>query len=95
MALYYDFARAIDDARQDAQEKRGAMTRVEFDLCLAQAIRRGSIQAMKLWAELNVDTSSPPAEVDEFDELREKRARRDASKLSSPAARRSLRPHGC
>ena len=43
---YGEFARAIDEARQDAQENQGAMSREEFDVHLAKAIRRGSVTAM-------------------------------------------------
>jgi transposase-like protein len=67
---YADFAQAVDEAR--AAHERAGMTPDEFEGHLAKAVRAGSVQAMKLWAELHLkpggkddDEAAKPA--DPFD----------------------------
>lgn len=77
---YAEFVADLDAARQEVKDRPGPLTREEFELRLSSAVRGGSVQAMKLWAELHVD---PPANdtrednpLDEVDELaRRRRAR--------------------
>jgi hypothetical protein len=72
-----EFAAALDAARDEARGRPGPLTREEFELRLAEAVRGGSVQAMKLWAELHLAGQEAPEEpLDEFDELRERRRTR-------------------
>jgi hypothetical protein len=70
---YADFAQAVDEAR--AVHERAGMSPEDFDRHLAKAVRAGSVQAMKLWADLNLKpggkgADDPPEEPrDEMDEL--------------------------
>lgn len=67
---YTDFAQAIEEARLARQ--RAGMDEDEFDRHLAKAVRAGSVQAMRLWADLHIkgkvkDDAAEPA--DPFEEL--------------------------
>jgi transposase len=74
---YAEFVAALDAARQQARGRPGPLSRKEFELRLAEAVRGGSVQAMKLWAELHLPDEPPDEEpADEFDELRERRRTR-------------------
>ena len=71
---YTEFVAALDAARAEAHDRPGPLTREEFDLRLSEAVRGGSVQAMKLWAELHLADEEPPKEpADEFDELKARR----------------------
>ena len=74
---YAEFVAALTAARDEAHARPGPLTREEFELRLSMAVRGGSVQAMKLWAELHLAAEDAPAEPpDEFDELRERRRTR-------------------
>jgi hypothetical protein len=67
---YADFADAVEAAR--AEHDRAVLSPDEFDKHLAKAVRAGSVQAMKLWADLNLKKGGdPPAAepADPFDDL--------------------------
>lgn len=55
---YADFVAAIDQAREAAATAE--MTGNEFQAHLAAAVRRGSVQAMKLWWEVNAGDDRGP-----------------------------------
>jgi hypothetical protein len=72
---YAEFVIALDAAREEAQARPGPLTPEEFDLRLSEAVRGGSVQAMKLWAELHLAGEEAPQEpADGFDELKARRA---------------------
>jgi hypothetical protein len=74
---YAEFVAALDAARDEARGRPGPLTREEFELRLAEAVRGGSVQAMKRWAELHLAGEDAPQESpDEFDELKSRRATR-------------------
>lgn len=78
-ARYATFAAQVDDAKaaQVAPKESAAMTRDEWEGLLAEAIRSGSIPAMKLWADTHPITDEPPADpFSEFDALAEQRKQR-------------------
>jgi transposase-like protein len=67
---YADFAQAVDEARVARQ--RAGLTPDEFEKHLSKAVRAGSVQAMKLWADLHLKQPPPedpakPADPFEFD----------------------------
>lgn len=49
---YAEFVAAIEQARQEAADRPGPMTRDELRLEVSRAARNGSVQAMKLMYEL-------------------------------------------
>lgn len=79
---YCEFTRAYDEAKA-AFEKAG-MDQDEFDQHLAKAVRAGSVQAMKLWWDINrkgggedADENRDPFQaLDAEDELAKRRADR-------------------
>lgn len=77
---YADFADALDRARAEAAD--ALMDEDEFMAHLNKAVRTGSVQAMKLWWEINGgddgegEGSADPQ--DEFDELASRRSSRAA-----------------
>lgn len=75
---YAKFVSELDEAREAARVRPGPLSREEFELRLAEAVRGGSLQAMKLWAELHAKggEGTPEEPVDEFDELKARRASR-------------------
>jgi len=48
---YCDFEVAVADARKQAQQSPDQMSPAEFREHLERAVRAGSVQAMKLWAD--------------------------------------------
>lgn len=86
---YAAFAKAVADAREEFDQ--AGMDEDEFDKHLARAVRAGSVQAMKLWWQIHggKDPDSPDAEdakpgdrdpfteIEQEDELAEKRAARE------------------
>lgn len=64
---YAEFAAAVDEAREVVE--RASLSREDFEWHLAKAVRAGSVQAMKLWAELNVKKGGDSGEPDLFDDL--------------------------
>lgn len=68
---YGAFARDLDAVRDGrrlpAPAARRTLTREEWDGCLAEAVRAGSVQAMKLWVETRGGEGSPADEFAEFD----------------------------
>lgn len=88
---YGTFAQAVDAAREAAAAAE--MTDAEFKAHLNTAVRRGSVQAMKLWLQLN---GQPEHELDEIDGLRDRnQARRNAvpNEFDELDAITRLRPH--
>lgn len=81
--LYAEFARACDDARRGAVERSPEMSVVEFRQQLERSVRRGSVQAMKLWSDLflrpSAEPEAPADPLAEFDELADRRARSAAA----------------
>jgi transposase len=76
---YADFARAISEARAAAKSRAVPMDEAELAQVVSRMARAGSVQAAKLrWEMLRTEEPEPEAPVDEFDELRERRARRAA-----------------
>ena len=65
------FAAAVERAREAAQT--AVMDETEFRACLNAAIRRGSVQAMRLWVAIRDDG---PHEPDGIDALLRRRAER-------------------
>jgi hypothetical protein len=68
---YGAFARDLDATRAarrlPTSADRGALTREEWEACVAQAVRAGNVQAMKLWADTHGaegDGDDPFAEFD-------------------------------
>lgn len=49
---YAEFVAAIEQARQEAHDRPGPMTRDELRLEVSRAARNGSVQAMKLMDEI-------------------------------------------
>lgn len=49
---YVEFAKEIEVAR--AEHERAVLTPEEFEKYLSRAVRGGSVQAMKLWADLHL-----------------------------------------
>jgi hypothetical protein len=73
---YAEFARAVEDAR--ATVAQAELTWPEFMGCLAVSVRKGSVQAMKLWWEIHRAREADEPEYDpleEFDELATRRSR--------------------
>jgi len=53
---YADFVGALEEARQEARDRPGPMTRDELRCEVARSARAGSVQAMKLaWEMLRAD----------------------------------------
>lgn len=73
---YSEFVDAVEQARSEAKGRPGPLTPEEFELRLSQAVRAGSVQAMKLWADLHrrtPDECDEPTAADEFDQIKETR----------------------
>lgn len=69
---YFEFARAVEDARQEASEKEAPLTEKELLLVVSKAARGGSVAAMKLAHEILRAKRSPgddDSERSEFDDL--------------------------
>lgn len=75
---YAEFVQAVEEARAAAADRPEPMDEDELAREVSQMVRSGSVQAAKLRWEMLQAQREPeaPAEVDEFDELRERRARR-------------------
>jgi hypothetical protein len=76
---YGGFARDLDAAREAAAPARTDMDRPEFEQHLARAVRGGSVQAMKLWADLHRPGEAEEPAPDAFaevDDLAKRRAAR-------------------
>ena len=76
---YFDFVKAIEKAKKEYQ--RQPLTREEFEKHLSRAVRNGSVQAMKLWHEINRkgadDENKDPADpFEDLDELAPRRSKR-------------------
>jgi hypothetical protein len=54
----------------------GHLTEEDVRRALEQAIRKGSVTAMRVWFDRFANGADPPAEQDEFDELKTRRAAR-------------------
>lgn len=78
---YAEFAQRVEQARQGAAERPQPMDADELAAVVSQMARKGSVQAAKLrWEMLRALEEAPePAETDEFDELRTRRAKRAAA----------------
>jgi hypothetical protein len=63
--LYVEFVSDVEQAREEFE--RAGLTRDEFDKHLATAVRSGSVQAMKLWADLHIK-SKPEDPADDGDQ---------------------------
>ena len=55
---YADFAQAVEKARA-SRDSQPPMSADEFREHLEAAVRGGSVQAMKLWADLHADADTP------------------------------------
>lgn len=74
---YAVFAEAVDAARADAEQRPGPMTAEEFQAKLDEAVRAGSVQAMKLWNDRESRQAEPPAKpASKIASLAEARQRR-------------------
>ena len=71
---YAAFADAVDQARDAAAAAE--MTTAEFQSHVNTAVRRGSVQAMKLWLQINAPEFHGP---DALDALRARRQQRRSS----------------
>ena len=65
-----EFAERFDAIRQGDCER---LSEDDVRRALEQAVRKGSVTAMKAWLDRYAKDRPPPAERDEFDELRERR----------------------
>lgn len=61
IGAYGEFAVAVDAARADAEQRPAPMTAEEFQAKLDEAVRAGSVQAMKLWNDRESRQVEPPA----------------------------------
>ena len=78
---YAEFAKAVESARKTAEDRPAAMSTQEFRGEVEQAIRGGSVQAMKLWGDLFLEPDPEPEEaapskIAELAEHRRRKARR-------------------
>jgi hypothetical protein len=73
---YAEFAASLERARERALSGPEPMTVEEFRRRLEQAIERGSVQAMKLWAELYGGAQDEPAGELAWIDERRRRSRR-------------------
>jgi len=75
---YAVFAEAVNGARQAAEDRPEPMTAEEFQTKLDQAVRAGSVQAMKLWDDRQRRQVEPPAKprskIASLAEARQRRA---------------------
>lgn len=76
---YAVFAEAVGTARADAEQRPGPMTAEEFQAKLDDAVRAGSVQAMKLWDERerrhrDDKTEAPRSKIASLAEARTRRA---------------------
>lgn len=71
-----EFAKRFDAIKQGTGEER--LSEGDVVRALEQAVRKGSVTAMKILLERLKAEPTQPAEVDEFDELKAKRAARGA-----------------
>jgi hypothetical protein len=75
---YVDFARAIERAREAAEERPEPMDAEELDRVVSEMARKGSVQAAKLrWEMLQSSSAEPEESADdplaEVDELARRR----------------------
>jgi transposase len=69
-----EFAKRFDAIRQGDGER---LTEADVVRALEQAIRKGSVTAIRTWLDrYGADPKAPAAESDEFDELKARRAAR-------------------
>lgn len=73
---YAEFVAAVEAARMRHADQP-PMTRAEFQRHLDAAVRAGSVQAMKLWSELDRERSRPgrPAGASKITDITERRRR--------------------
>lgn len=81
---YAAFAQAVDKAREAAAAAE--MTDAEFQSHLNTAVRRGSVQAMKLWLQINTPDFNEPDAVDALRNQRHARRRNALDELDDPFA---------
>jgi hypothetical protein len=77
---YGPFARAVDEQRAEREVPTGAMDGAEFRQAIDTAVRKGSIPAMRLWAELYLgEEQEEPPDTSKIASLAERRRVRSAS----------------
>lgn len=77
---YGAFAAAVDEQRAEREVPTGAMTGAEFRQSIDNAVRKGSIPAMRLWSELYLgEEREEPADTSKIASLAERRRARSAS----------------
>lgn len=75
---YAQFASAVQKAREAAKSRPVPMDEAELAQVVSQMARSGSVQAAKLRWEMLQSSDPEAVPVDEFDELKARRARRAA-----------------
>lgn len=70
---YAAFVAAVDAARAEAQAAPGPMTAEEFRAQVERAVRAGSVQAMRLWADKWLSGAKPEPAATTISRLADRR----------------------
>jgi transposase-like protein len=76
IGTYTEFVAEVEAARARHAEQPAPMTREEFQRRLDEAVRAGSVTAMKLWSDRDTQRKDEPVPTSKIADLAERRRRR-------------------